>query len=94
MQNDYSESIESKLLEELEYNRTHGISLINHMKESKEFQNPKIIQKTIDYFKIDGNGTQFDPVCLLLAFIEYFLFYRVFTNLLRISLLCNICCSI
>lgn len=56
------EDIESELRDELLYNRVNRVSLINHMKDSKEFQNPKIIQRTIDYFHIDGNGTQFDPV--------------------------------
>ena len=72
MQTGYADSIESKLLEELEYNRRNRISLISHMKESKEFQNPKIIQKTIEYFKIDGNGTQFDPVRLLFETIVHY----------------------
>ena len=34
------------------------------MKENKNFQNPKILSQTVDYFRIDGNGTQFDPVGL------------------------------
>lgn len=32
------------------------------MKENKNFQNPKLLQQTVEYFGIDGNGTQFDPV--------------------------------
>lgn len=56
------EDFESELRDELLYNRVNRISLINHMKDNKEFQNPNIIQQTIDYFHIDGNGTQFDPV--------------------------------
>lgn len=56
------EDIENELRDELLYNRINRISLIDHMKENKDFQNPKIIQQTVEYFKIDGNGTQFDPV--------------------------------
>lgn len=32
------------------------------MKSNKEFQNPKILEQTVNYFGIDGEGTQFDPV--------------------------------
>lgn len=71
MQNSISrEDVETEIRDELLYNRIHHISLIDHMKENKEFQNPKVIQQTIEYFGIDGNGTQFDPVVNLIDVIE------------------------
>ena len=51
---------------DLEYYQENGLSFVELMKANKNFQNPKILQQTIDYFKIDGNGTQFEPVHLLL----------------------------
>lgn len=56
------EEVEASLQDDLEYYQENGISFIELMKSNKDFQNPKILQQTIDYFKIDGNGTQFDPV--------------------------------
>ena len=54
--------LEAELQDELLYNRIHHVSLIEHMRQNQDFQNPKIMQQTIEYFRIDGNGTQFDPV--------------------------------
>ena len=52
---------------DLEYFRQSGTSFVERMKENKDFQNPKILQQTIDYFQIDGNGTQFDPVDVVMG---------------------------
>ena len=51
---------------DLEYYQENGLSFVELMKANKNFQNPRILQQTIDYFKIDGNGTQFEPVHILL----------------------------
>ena len=44
------------------YRQTHT-SFVDRMKANKEFQNPKILEQKVSYVGIDGNGTQFDPVC-------------------------------
>lgn len=54
--------MEDTIRRDLEYFRQSDKSFVERMKENKDFQNPKILQQTIDYFQIDGNGTQFDPV--------------------------------
>ena len=54
--------LEESLQQDLDYYKANGISFIERMKENKNFQNPKILSQTVDYFQIDGNGTQFDPV--------------------------------
>ena len=56
--------LERSLQQDLDYYKTNGISFIERMKENKNFQNPKILSQTVDYFQIDGNGTQFDPVSI------------------------------
>ena len=54
--------MEQSLKEDLEYYRSNNLSFVEKMKENKNFQNPKLLQQTVEYFGIDGNGTQFDPV--------------------------------
>ena len=54
--------VEDSIQRDLEYYRQNNRSFVEKMKENKDFQNPKILQQTIEYFGIDGNGTQFDPV--------------------------------
>ena len=54
--------VEDSIRRDLEYYRQNNRSFVEKMKENKDFQNPKILQQTIEYFGIDGNGTQFDPV--------------------------------
>ena len=60
-------SVEDAIRWDLEYFRQSGTSFVERMKENKDFQNPKILQQTIDYFQIDGNGTQFDPVDVVMG---------------------------
>ena len=60
-------SVEDAIRMDLEYFRQSGTSFVGRMKENKDFQNPKILQQTIDYFQIDGNGTQFDPVDVIMG---------------------------
>lgn len=60
-------SVEDAIWRDLEYFRQSGTSFVGRMKENKDFQNPKMLQQTIDYFQIDGNGTQFDPVDVIMG---------------------------
>lgn len=82
--------MEQSLRKDLEYYRSNQLSFVEKMKENKNFQNPKILQQTVEYFGIDGNGTQFDPVVsvLLLQFrvcsthqdIVKMIFYGIFVG--------------
>ena len=60
--------IEEDIKEDMAYYRQTHTSFVDRMKANKEFQNPKILDQTVTYFGIDGNGTQFEPVA---AFISY-----------------------
>ena len=59
--------IEEDIREDMVYYRQTHTSFVERMKANKEFQNPKILDQTVSYFGIDGNGTQFEPV----AFVIY-----------------------
>ena len=54
--------VEEDIKEDMVYYRQTHTSFVDRMKANKEFQNPKILEQTVSYFGIDGNGTQFEPV--------------------------------
>ena len=54
--------VEDSIQRDLEYYRQNNRSFVEKMMENTDFLKPMILQQTMEYFGIDGNGTQFDPV--------------------------------